>query len=213
MRAVAQLTALAVIGAACASLPAAAQTPANLSTRDISDAERARDTMNRFAICVVRARPDRTREALAKTGYAESTAAMARLMKSECLAGGQLAMNPRDLRGALFRALYLREFGDDAEPLQFAPDSASPAASAPLESFGDCVLRAAPAATRVFVVAEVASNEEKQAIADLGPAMAGCVDPQAQLRFSPTSLEATLAEALYKRSVAASAAVAEERPE
>jgi len=193
--------AVAAIGAAFTVTSASAQTPAHLSTRDVSDEDRARDTMTRFAACVVKARPNLTKEALSKPAGAESVIALNDLMKPECLAGGQLRMGHAILRGALYRALYVREFGEDAEMPQFAAQSEGVAPSTGLQAFSECVLRAAPAATRTFVLAEVATPEEKQALTDLRPALSGCVDPREQLRFNSASLEAALAEALYKSSV------------
>jgi hypothetical protein len=205
MRRLAHLApALAAIGAALVGVPAGAQTAAHLSTRDISDQDRARDTMTRFAACVVKARPNLTKEALAKTTPGESVAALNDLVKTECLAGGELRMAPDIFRGALYRALYMREFGENAEAPHVVAASEGVATSTPLQAFGDCVLRTAPAATRLFVVADVATPEEKQAFADLTPALGGCVDPREQMRFNRASLEATLAEALYKNSVALS---------
>lgn len=201
MKAAARLVA-ASVAITLAPAAAEAQRAAYPSERDIPEGERARDTMSRFADCVVRARPDMTRDALAKTDFAESTKALNALVKRECLGRGELVMNPRVLRGALYRSLYIREFGRDAAPLQFADAGEAAAGSVPARSFNDCVVRAAPAAVRDFVVAEVATDRENQALAELGPAMAGCIDPREQLRFSPTVLEGILAEALYKNSVA-----------
>lgn len=186
------------------SVPATAQTPAHLSMRDIPPAERARDTMGRFAACVVKARPNITREALSKTTMAESTAALSDLVKPECLGEGTLRMDPNILRGALYRALYIREFGEKPVALQQVPGSGQPAAPDATQPFGDCVVRAAPAQTQMFVVAAPATSEEKRALADLGPALTGCIDPRVQIRFTPAALEAMLAEALYKYAVALS---------
>ncbi len=183
-----------------AGTSAAAQTPAHLSTRNISPAEQARDTMNRFANCVVRARPNMAKEAIAARPGPEGTAALLDLVKRECLAGGELRMDPHIFRGAISRALYLREFGENAAAPSFAPDG--PDERPELRSFGECVIRAAPEAARVFVVADVATPAERQAIAELRPAMNGCINPREQIAFTPAALEAHLAEALYRNSVA-----------
>jgi hypothetical protein len=191
---------LSFLAALTALAPASvdAQRPANLSTRsDISDQERARDTMDRFAACVVKARPNLSKEALFKRSVAESYAALAALVKPECLAGGMLRMDPHIFHGAVSRALYLREFGAHAEPLHFSAGNIAPAT----QGFAPCVLRAAPAATPTFVVADVGSPEERQALSDLGPALASCVNPREQIGFTPAALEALLADALYQSAV------------
>jgi hypothetical protein len=194
------VSAVAACSVSAAGLPAEAQTAAHLSRRDISPAEQARDTMSRFAACVVKARPNMAREAVVASPGAESTAALVNLVKTECLAEGNLRMDPFIFRGAIYRALYIREFGENARAPEIAPDG--PSDRPELRSFGECVIRAAPEATRVFVVADVASPEERQAIADLGPALNGCVNPREQIAFTPAALEAHLAGALYRNSVA-----------
>jgi hypothetical protein len=194
------VSAVAACGVAATGMPAEAQTAAHLSRRDISPAEQARDTMGRFATCVVRARPNMVREAVAVRPGPDSNAALVGLVKTECLAEGELRMDPFIFRGALFRALYLREFGKNVPAPRFAPDG--PEDRPELRSFGECVIRGAPEATRAYVIAEVASPEEKQALAELGPALNGCINPREQVRFTPAALETHLAEALYENTVA-----------
>lgn len=192
------------LAAACALAPlaAGAQTlfdpAARLSTRDVSAAAQARDTMNRYAECVVKTRAAAVRRALStETPDAE----LARLASDDCLASGQLQMGTSLFRGALYRALYLRDFGRDAE---LPAGEATPAASTnPLLLFGDCVARLDPAQTQAFVVAMPATPGEDEAVAALGASFERCVVAGDRIGFSKTVLQGALAEALYKRSAAA----------
>lgn len=198
-------------GLACAacmvpgSSAAYAQRAANLSTRDIPPAEQARDTMNRFAACVVKARPTMVQRALAAPAGAERFTALNEVVKRECLADGMLRMDPRLFEGGLYRALYLREFGRSSDAAVASAVGEAIASDNPLLTFGDCVARAAPAATHAFLSAEPSTSQERAALAELGPVFGACIPATEQIAFTPAALQAVLAQALYKR-VAARAA-------
>lgn len=196
--------------AACALVPAGAAAQsiipdpaAALSTRDISPAAQARDSMNRYAECIVRTHASAVREALSETSEAAVTTALARLADRDCLLTGELQMGTSLFRGALYRALYLRDFGADADlpPTDFALES-SPN---PLLEFGNCVAVLDPAQTRAFVVARPATSAETDAVTKLAASFGRCMAPGNQAQFSKTVLQGALAEALYKRSAAAAA--------
>ena len=175
---------------------------APVSTRNIAPGAQARDTMNRYAECVVKMRAAAVRRALAQPTYAAANSELAKLAISDCLAGGDLIMEEVLFRGAVYRALYLRDFGREAalpvggETLVEADD--------PVFIFGDCVSRLDPEQTRAFVVARPATVEESDAVAKLGPSFGRCLAPGDQVRFSKTVLQGALAEALYKRTSATS---------
>jgi hypothetical protein len=192
--------ALVACGMLCPA-PALAQRAANLSGRDISPGEQARDTMNRFAICVVKARPTMVQRALAETSQARKILALSNVAKSECLAGGFLRMDPPIFEGALYRALYLREFGDNLAAVRAL--SEGPAAEFPDArlTFADCVVRTDPAAAHALLASAPVTAEEQAALAALGAAFAACVPADQQLQFSPGYLQAVLAQAIYKRAV------------
>ncbi len=173
---------------------------AAVSTRDLSPGGQARDTMNRYAECIVKMHAAAVRRALAQPTYEGANAQLARLAGGECLAGGDLIMGESLFRGAIYRALYIRDFGR----LSALPggDGALPQADDPMLVFGDCVARLDAEQTRAFVVARPASVEESDAVAKLGPSFGRCLAPGNQARFSKTVLQGALAEALYKRTSA-----------
>ncbi len=184
---------------AATSAPGLAQRAANLSGRDIPASERARDTMNRFAICIVKARPNMVREALAQPFGPARISALNNVVKKECLAGGTLRMDPGILEGALYRALYFRDFGEDHEMAPVAmtvPTSASDS----WQTFGDCVVRTDPRNAQAFLLADPATPEEAAALEGVRPALAACISPEQQVGFSPARLQAVLARALYQRA-------------
>jgi hypothetical protein len=151
--------------------------------------------MNDYAVCLVTSHHGAVRKAWARKSDAEVAAALAKVSVSDCLAEGRLIMPPQLLRGALYRALYLRDFGK-------RPPSASASGPMhednPLRLFGHCVYAIDPVDVRAFVMADPATALEKEAIAALGPALAQCVSPGSQIRFSPAVLQAILAEAAYR---------------
>jgi hypothetical protein len=185
------------------STPGSAQRAANVSTRDISPADRARDTMNRYAICLVDVRRRAVKHALAKIDLQERQTALQRIAASKCLYGGDMQMPEPVFRGALYRALYLEEYGVPPAAAADVPAAADDAAD-PLQAFGDCVAARKPEAVHALVVAKVATTEENAALSELAPLFGDCAPPRAQIEFSRSMLQATLAEALYKRAVAAS---------
>jgi hypothetical protein len=176
---------------------------AQVSSRDVSAAARARDTMNRYAECIVKTRTAPVRRALSQPTYGAVNAELAKLASNDCIAGGELQMGQALFRGAIYRAMYIRDFGADAELP--AIDATPLSAREPLVVFGDCVVRLDPAATRAFVMARPATSEEARAVASLGASFNRCVSPGDQIQFSKTVLQGALAEALYKRSTASAA--------
>ena len=198
------------LAAACALVPAAAAAQsiisdpaAALSTRDISPAAQARDSMNRYAECIVKTHTTAVRRALSETAPAAVTIALANLADRDCLRDGELQMGTSLFRGALYRALYLRDFGTDAA---LPPsDLALEPSSNPLLEFGNCVAAFDPAQTQAFVVSKPATTAETEAITKLGASFGRCVAPGNQAQFSRTVLQGALAEALYKRSAAIAA--------
>jgi hypothetical protein len=196
-----------LIGASLALVPIAAQSQiipdsaVRLSTRDISPAEQARDTMNRYAECIVKSRPTAVRRALSQPDQA-ITGELAKIASNDCLQNGELTMNSSLFRGAIFRAVYMRDFGHESLP-EALEQVAMAAPADPLVAFADCVVQLDPEDTRSFVLAEPATPDERGAAANLSASLAGCVAPGDQVGFSKTVLQGALAEALYKRTAAA----------
>ncbi|HEY6815143.1 MAG TPA: hypothetical protein VI168_06355 [Croceibacterium sp.] len=197
------------LAAACALAPVtvAAQSlidhSAAVSTRDISASAQARDTMNRFAECIVTERTAAVRRALAEPTHGAVTIGLAKLASDDCIMGGELQMGTALFRGAIYRAMYMRDFGADA-PLP-PGELMVGASSDPVLVFGDCVATLDPAETRAFVMARPATSVENEAVAKLSASFGRCLAPGNEARFSKTVLQGALAEALYRRSVASAA--------
>lgn len=189
--------------------PSQAQRAAGLSQRDIPPAEQARDTLNRYAVCLVDARRRSVERALAIADLRERQAELARIAAPKCLDGGWIRMSEPLFRGALYRALYLEKFGRDTPTRLDQADLEADSISDPLLKFGDCVAMRAQAATHAFVVETPMTDEEDAALSELGPVLGECIDPTQQIEFSRSSLQALLAEALYKRASAARESEAE----
>ena len=175
--------------------PAAAMT-----SRDIADADKAHQTMNDYAVCLVRTNATGVRKALRQGSDAEVGAALARLSTDNCLLDGMLRMPQTLLRGAVYRALYLHDF----VRLPAVVSSAKPASADgdPLRAFGFCVNTLDAADTRTFVMATPATSAEKAALSALTPALSQCVSPSNRIRFTRAVLQGTLAEAAYRQASA-----------
>lgn len=181
---------------------AGAQVSARLSTRDIPAAEQARDTLYRYALCLVGARRGRVERALAIRDEAERGAELGRIATSHCLLEGRIQMGEPLLRGALYRALYLKDFGEAGTGELRVSSSPDEVSNDPLGAFGNCVMSIAPDSVRAFVVARPITPEEDVALNALMPNLAGCVAPGDKVKFNRAMLQAILAEALYKTSIA-----------
>ncbi len=68
---------------------------------------------------------------------------------------------------------------------------------------GECVVRAAPAASRGVLVTPIDTPAELQALQTLGTALAGCLPAGQTIGFDRMTLRGTLAVAYYRLSIAA----------
>ncbi len=191
--------------AVCGAVPAAAQadavplTAAIPSDRPLSPTDRARDLMNQYGICIIRVHLGTARRALAQPDGPAIERALSKLATDDCLVAGRLQISHPLFRGALYRALYLRDFAtmskDDLATLRATPGQATP-------NFGDCVVRLSPDGARALVLASPDTQGERAAINMVRQALADCLPPKQQVHFTMWGLQATLSEALYKRTVA-----------
>jgi hypothetical protein len=198
--------ALLTCPAAFASAQVQPLNPAAPSDRALSPTDEARDMMNRYGVCIAKAHRTDVQRVLSLPEEAIDKA-LRKLATSDCLIGGRLQMSEPLFRGALYRALYIREFGSkSSESLAvpgLAPESSSAGNNtAPMYIFSNCVVRLSPEHAREFVMAQTATRAEKEAIEALRPALADCLPPKQQVSFTPWGLQASLSEALYKWTVA-----------
>lgn len=219
-----------IIGAALASgAPALAQETGTLITHKSAEIDgrgrdAARATMEAFAACAV---SRYTGRAQALTDVPVDSPRYERLFRNmfdayddECLSGiegGTLSFSSGLFRGALFQALYEREFKEDA-PTDFSavtdtgylklyasPLSAEARSALALERFGECVSRADARGVRKLLRQRPGSSEEDEAINALKPKFAACIPRDQTIRFSPSILKGAVAEGIYRLSQAARA--------
>lgn len=172
------------------------------SERNISDVDRARDLMNRYGLCVVKQHYGLVQRAIAQTDDAAQTRALAKIAQDDCLSTGTLKMSPLLFRGAVYRALYMRDYALMSRDTLAALVATKLADDQVSINFGACVAKLSPDGARALVVSDPGSTAEKNAIATLRPALSDCLPPKAQVRITMSGLQATLSEALYKRMVA-----------
>jgi hypothetical protein len=108
------------------------------------------------------------------------------------------------LRGALFRAKFLKLERSASESGAFPPyDASAPWHLAHSDSFailqaiGECTVRENPAQARIAISAGVGSAEESNAYAALVPSLTKCMPQDGTYTFSRARLEGLMAEALY----------------
>ena len=181
-------------------LPDRAASP---SEREVAPADQARQTMNDYAVCLVHTRLMAVQRALALSTDAAVGEGLAKLADRECLAHGELRMPRALLRGAVYRALYLRDFG--RTPPAAPALAAAPSGDSAFERFGSCVNAADVGDTREFVMSVPATTREAAALKALAPALGQCIAPGNQIRFSRAVLQGVLAEAAYRQAKAPTA--------
>jgi hypothetical protein len=173
----------------------------------------ARMTLKEFGTCTVGRAP---KVALAVVDLPYGTAAfdraLHRIADAECLSAGELVIPPYLMRGAIFEALYLREFGRGANPdVKSSPSfdyiagyerpvSADAANTIALAIVGDCVTRTVPLAAHRLLTSLPGSQLESDSIAAIAHELPGCVPPKQTFRFQRSIIRAAVAEALYRLS-------------
>jgi hypothetical protein len=128
----------------------------------------------------------------------------------------EMRLQPSTFRGAMYPALYRRDFGKSGPPanlavapqLDIATEFAGEVATLPPEygpgrALGDCVARKAPQDAHALTMGKPWSAAEDAAVERLKPVLAGCLSNEQTVRFSRQSLRAYVGEATYKLGVAA----------
>jgi hypothetical protein len=134
------------------------------------------------------------------------------ISKSECMISQTGAVDidyaPAILRGALYRQIYLRDYGDAATAvgpnrLNFVSETAG-AAPADAEKYraereyAYCVTKANPTQARSLVLAEPQSDAELTAFYYLKPTLDGCRTRPADADLSRATISGLVAETLYR---------------
>ncbi len=208
--------------------PAFAQETGTLITRkaaqidgnSIADSRRA---MEDFAKCLVSREGGRVAKLIdlpVDTKAADAALDAIYGQTDECLSDGQLRMNELGIRGAIFQALYERDFSTNSvlsfpAELQTGYRSMYPAELSDkarmyvsLNHFSECVARADPNGVRQLITSRVESSTETTSFAALLPKFSACIVKDNEIRFSKSNLKGFLAEGLYRLSRASSQKVA-----
>jgi len=146
----------------------------------------------------------------------ELSAALQSLSTSDCLRSGELRMSTELMRGALFRALYRRDFLRAAPAFAEAPYDFSKAVSDQttlenqtyviLRRFASCAVRADPEDGRRLMLTAVASKAENEAFRGLTPHLGPCLPQGLEVKFSRMMIVNLVAEAMYRETKAGAAA-------
>ena len=183
---------------------------ARLSDRPgLSDADRGRAVAADYAFCLLR-RHDRDVRAFAETPFMTeaSIKAIQSLSNPDCLYNAKITMPYALIRGAIFRALYVKDYGktdlmvgDEAPDYSGSvgdPSLAINATPLMLLDFAGCVIRKDAASVKKVLLAEAGSDAEKNAFTALAPAFGPCLPQHKTVQFSKASLGAVLSEAMYR---------------
>ena len=175
----------------------------------MSDADRGRATLYGFSDCTV-AHSTKDARAAVDQPYGDWSVfgKLAGPQFSECMNNGEIKFPFNLWRGALFRSLYVLDFGKKKwqlpeKPTNYARFVSDPGAEGvyfPLIAFADCVVRKDLADSRAFVVSGVATGAENRALEAISPTFGPCLTNGLTLSFNKSTLAALLSEALYREA-------------
>ena len=182
-------------------------------------ADEPRQTMATYTACLVNRLGYKLRAALdMPVGSSDTNTTMTTLNDPDCLPGDyiggiSLKFKPILMRGGLFEAFYIKDFGnaaaatfDDVPLIIYPAGNASSNVEAARYSLqmdiGDCVVRKAPAEARTLLNTKVASGAEGAAITALVPALSACATKGQTVSLSRSIVRGMIAEPLYRLTAA-----------
>lgn len=215
-------TALSTAAVPQVTHPPDAYTPQQHPLGDLQDltTKSARSATSKFAACVVEQYPAGVDAALDLPFYDLGSwrSSIKKMYLSRCLTrtgAGVLSMLPLVLRGALYEALYVRDFGALESNISFGSrHPAYPVARAEQRkprdnevtkaydkfmTLGECVVRASPSDARDLVLSKVETPEEIAAVQNIARLVPRCTTES--MSFSKSMLRMTIAEPLYRLSM------------
>jgi hypothetical protein len=210
---------VALLAGLCPSLAIAQETGTLITRRaaqiDSTSVNGARRAMEDFAACLVAREKGRVATLIdLPVDTKESDKAFDAIFgqNDECLSDGQLRLNELGLRGAIFQALYKRDYAT-SNILAFPPEvqtgyrdlypaelSEKARMYVSLNHFSECVTRADPSAVRQLITSQVGSSTETTTFAALLPKLSACIVKDNEIRFSKGNLKGFLAEGIYRLS-------------
>lgn len=177
----------------------------------VSDATRARMTIDALGWCLVREEPAKVAAFLKLIPGSRASRDAARQLESDnCMVAARIDAPDTALRGSIFAALYRAEFAVEGETLASpGPDFKAEAAGQPADvaqayiasrTFAECVVRANEADARALVLAQPGSAAESAAVTALTPAVSACLPAGQTLELSKSTLVKLVAEMLFRLS-------------
>jgi hypothetical protein len=193
--------------------PASAEYP---DTPGLSKVDRARIVSNNFGRCVVATYRKKADLLVAKRLFGkELMISLKRLATGECLYDVDLTIPTELMLGSIFRALYIRDYGQQPPAIQPQPidfKAFAGTAEGPdlnnhlaLAGFADCVVRSDLVNSRNYLFSTPGSKNETAALNALGPQFNQCLPKGLEIKFSKSVMSAILAEALYREAQSATA--------
>jgi hypothetical protein len=183
------------------------QTPAQITA--------ARITVEKYSACFYSQASSQIRALLDEpVGGPSDSFKWSRLSNSDCMpttaVGMQVRFQPNVIRGSIYEVMFFRDFAKAppvssfegvapiAYPRMVPPSSSSAQAYVVETDIGDCVVRAAPAASHTLITTKLGTDAERSAINALVPVIGPCTPAGAQLKFSLSIIRGMIAESLYR---------------
>lgn len=181
----------------------------------VEQAKAARQSLEGGARCLLDERPSNVRSFLKMFPASKDAARSANyLNQGDCVdgsAGNQdMHFGPAMLRGALYKALYNREFGTTAPAiadgqLDLAADTsgqndADVGDYTKNRAFAECVVRKDPDSARALALAPAETTLEKAAFEKLEPAVGACAVQHKIVDLSRATIAGLIAEVTYRLS-------------
>ncbi len=202
---------------------APAQVPGEVLKQQIATTDQARHARRVLAggaQCLLSDRPSNVRAFLKMFPQSKDAARSATyLNQGDCVDGAsggqQMNFGPTMLRGAIYKAMYVRDFAGKAPEMGSAPDYTVDARGQDAAAvknyvadrqFAACVIRAKPDLARAYVLAEPEGNAEFDALKALQPTIEDCTSSDRDAPMTRSTISGLVSEVLYRMATSDRAA-------
>lgn len=181
----------------------------------LSAFDRGRIAIDEYARCLIDSKLSRVVQVLALEPGEEYDRAVGKLVIDTCLESGSMKFKSLAIRGPLFAELFRRRLADEARGKSWSASvspidlkALSPAASGMqglhywMMDFGKCAVDQNPSVAKQIVLEHPATKGQDEAISALAPKLSACLSQGSSIKLDKASLQAMLAEVLYRGVVA-----------